>query len=91
MAIRGKPAHSEEPPTRGGTEVFGDGSSKESGGPSDLEKIGRKAGDVVQEGSEGVKGAWDKFKKSDEYEGLAHDMIWSIPENPVLVAKAGRS
>ncbi len=81
IAIRGKPAHSEDAPTKG-SEVAGGGSSKESGGPSDLEKIGRKAGDVVQEGAEGVKGAWDKVKKSDEYEGLAHDMIWSHPGKP---------
>lgn len=50
MAIRGKPAHSEEPgtgtPTKG-SEVSGGGSSKESGGPSDLVKIGRKLGDAV--------------------------------------------
>ena len=81
IAIRGKPAHSEDAPTKG-SEVAGGGSSKESGGPSDLEKIGRKAGEVVQEGAEGVKGAWDKVKKSDEYEGLAHDMIWSHPGKP---------
>jgi hypothetical protein len=81
IAIRGKPAHSGDAPTKG-SEVAGGGSSKESGGPSDLEKIGRKAGDVVQEGAEGVKGAWDKFKKSDEYEGLANDMIWSHPGKP---------
>jgi hypothetical protein len=81
IAIRGKPAHSEDAPTKG-SEVAGGGSSKESGGPSDLEKIGRKVGDVVQEGAEGVKGAWDKVKKSDEYEGLAHDMIWSHPGKP---------
>jgi len=61
IAIRGKPAHSEDAPTKG-SEVVGGGSSKELGGPSDLEKIGRKAGDVVQEGAEGVKGAWENLK-----------------------------
>ncbi len=66
MAIRKKPAHSEESgagvPTKGGSEVSGGGSSGGSGGPSDLERLGRKVGDVVQEGAEGVKGTLENLK-----------------------------
>ena len=71
IAIRGKPAHSEDAPTKG-SEVAGGGSSKESGGPSDLESLGRKVGDVVQEGAEGVKGAWENLKDFHS----EHPFIW---------------
>ena len=71
MAIRGKPAHSEDAPTKG-SDVAGGGSSGGSGGPSDLERLGRKVGDVVQEGAEGVKGALENLKDFHS----EHPFIW---------------